>query len=102
MTKILWSALEALDLKGDWEKFGKGRCEHVSTLAVLLGQCLAERPGKKFVLVLDGIDKQREAPYTLLPALGRLGEMVGLLLFMTLGCTLPWWHASQPSVGGYG
>lgn len=82
LTKILWAALEALGLKSDWETFGKGRCEHVSTLAVLLGQCLASRPGKKFVLVLDGIDKQREAPYTLLPALARLGEMVCFLLFV--------------------
>jgi origin recognition complex subunit 5 len=34
---------------------------------------------EKFVLVLDGVDKQREAPPTLLPALARLGEFVRLL-----------------------
>ncbi|KAF7587670.1 hypothetical protein BBP40_006881 [Aspergillus hancockii] len=41
-----------------------------------------EGPGKateKFVLVLDGIDKQREAPQTLLAALARLGEIIPCL-----------------------
>lgn len=85
LTKILWATLEALERKGEWERFGKGRCEHVSALAVLLGGILAELPGDddgnggKFVLVLDGIDKQREAPQTLLPALARLGEVVSFL-----------------------
>ncbi|KKK24847.1 origin recognition complex subunit Orc5 [Aspergillus ochraceoroseus] len=77
LTKILWATLGALGRRDEWEKFGKGRCEHVSTLAVLLGECLASTPSKhieKFVLVLDGIDKQREAPPTLLSALARLGE----------------------------
>ncbi|KAL4884384.1 hypothetical protein BJY04DRAFT_225628 [Aspergillus karnatakaensis] len=81
LTKILWAILEALGRRDEWEKFGKGRCEHVSSLAVLLGECLAPSPGfgkgvEKFVLVLDGIDKQREAPPTLLSALARLGEMI--------------------------
>ncbi|KAK1078995.1 hypothetical protein LTR33_006765 [Friedmanniomyces endolithicus] len=31
---------------------------------------------EKFVLVFDGVDKQRESPPTLLPALARLGEYV--------------------------
>ncbi|KAL4797433.1 origin recognition complex subunit 5 C-terminus-domain-containing protein [Aspergillus venezuelensis] len=79
LTKILWAILSALGRKDEWEKFGKGRCEHVSSLAVLLGECLSSNPEKpvdKFVLVLDGIDKQREAPPTLLSALARLGEMI--------------------------
>jgi len=33
----------------------------------------------KFVLVFDGIDKQRDAPHTLIPALARLSEIVSLL-----------------------
>lgn len=38
---------------------------------------LDERAEKgKFVLVFDGIDKQRETPPTLLPALARVGEIV--------------------------
>ncbi|KAF7171931.1 hypothetical protein CNMCM6106_006259 [Aspergillus hiratsukae] len=79
LTKILWATLEALGLKDEWERFGKGRCEHVSTLAVLLAECLASNAGKKtekFVLVLDEIDRQREAPQTLLAALARLGEVI--------------------------
>lgn len=79
LTKILWNTLAALGQKEEWEKAGKGRCEHVSGLAVLLEECLQMRPqGRtdKFVLVLDEIDRQREAPATLLAALARLGEIV--------------------------
>ncbi|KAL2852480.1 hypothetical protein BJY01DRAFT_232537 [Aspergillus pseudoustus] len=79
LTKILWAILDALGRRDEWERFGKGRCEHVSSLTVLLGECLASTPGKpaeKFILVLDGIDKQREAPPTLLSALARLGEVI--------------------------
>lgn len=79
LTKILWNTLEALGQKDEWEKYGKGRCEHVSTLAVLLEESLAVRAEEqrgKFVLVLDEIDRQREAPQTLLSALARLGEIV--------------------------
>jgi origin recognition complex subunit 5 len=52
----------------------------LSSLAVALGRMLDGRG--KFVLVLDGIDNQREAPPTLLPALARFGESV------CLGCAL--------------
>ncbi|KAJ5887565.1 Origin recognition complex subunit 5 [Penicillium taxi] len=91
LTKILWNTLEALDQKDEWEKFGKGRCENVSNLVVLLDECLAarspERQGK-FVLVLDEIDKQREAPPTLLSALARLGEIIPTLcVVLILGST---------------
>ncbi|GIZ37068.1 hypothetical protein CKM354_000053100 [Cercospora kikuchii] len=55
-----------------------GRCENISALVVHL-QKLLERQ-EKFVLVLDGIDEQRDAPPTLLPALGRLGEVVPQLV----------------------
>jgi origin recognition complex subunit 5 len=89
LTKILLETLDALGLKDEWERFGKGRCENISTLAVLLGEALAQAPTdeengrrqgqgviEKFVLVLDGIDRQREPPQTLLPGLARLGEVV--------------------------
>ncbi|KAL5333480.1 hypothetical protein BJX70DRAFT_392137 [Aspergillus crustosus] len=92
LTKILWAMLEALGRRDEWEKFGKGRCEHVSSLAVLLGECLASNTGKeveKFVLVLDGIDKQREAPPTLLSALGRLGEMIPSLTVVLILSSTP-------------
>ena len=50
------------------------RCENLSALVVHLQRLLQKE--EKFVLVLDGVDKQREAPPTLLPALARLGEFV--------------------------
>lgn len=86
LTKILWMTLEALGRKEEWGSFGKGRCEHVSALAVLLGEILGTGVhgdgdgGGKFVLVLDGIDRQREAPQTLLAALARLGEAVSFFV----------------------
>ncbi|RAL12083.1 putative RNA-binding protein [Aspergillus homomorphus CBS 101889] len=100
LTKILWATLEALGKRDEWEKYGKGRCEHVSSLAVLLNECLASvsssvsstEPAKrtdKFVLVLDGIDKQREAPPTLLPALARLGEVIPSLCVVLILSTTP-------------
>ncbi|RAH82547.1 hypothetical protein BO86DRAFT_337468 [Aspergillus japonicus CBS 114.51] len=109
LTKILWATLEALGKRDEWEKYGKGRCEHVSTLAVLLNECLAsafassqqqeEPPAEqqqptrnhrnKFVLVLDGIDKQREAPPTLLAALARLGEVIPSLCVVLVLSTPP-------------
>jgi len=55
-----------------------GRCESISVLAVQLQQLLHRQ--KKFILVFDGIDRQREAPPTLLPAIVRLGEIVKLSL----------------------
>lgn len=64
------------------------KCENLAQLAVeisrLLGGSSRELDSNagnnltkgKFVLVLDGIDRQREAPPTLLPALARMGEIV--------------------------
>lgn len=91
LTKILLETLRALGLEGEWERFGKGKCEHVSTLVVLLSDILSstdklgESNGKKFILVLDGIDKQREASQMLLAALARLGEVVRFCSFRCLG-----------------
>lgn len=51
-----------------------GRCESLSALLVQLQQLFEGI--EKFVLVFDGIDRQREAPPTLLPAIARLGELV--------------------------
>ncbi|CEL06160.1 Putative Origin recognition complex subunit Orc5 [Aspergillus calidoustus] len=92
LTKILWAILDALGRRDEWERFGKGRCEHVSSLTVLLGECLASTPGKpveKFILVLDGIDKQREAPPTLLSALARLGEVIPSLSVVLILSSTP-------------
>ncbi|KAL9081355.1 MAG: hypothetical protein Q9157_000074 [Trypethelium eluteriae] len=53
------------------------RCENLSALAAQL-QRLLEGHGK-FFLVLDGIDRQRDAPITLFPALARFGEIISNL-----------------------
>lgn len=51
-----------------------GRCENLSALQVNLERLLEKQ--KRFTLVFDGIDQQREAPATLIPALARFGETV--------------------------
>lgn len=55
------------------------RCENVSQLVVELSKQLKYTPrpdGFRFILVFDAIDRQRDAPHTLLPALARLSEIV--------------------------
>jgi origin recognition complex subunit 5 len=59
-------ALEGIDV----------RCENISALVVHLQRLLQGK--RKFILLFDGIDRQREAPQTLLPAIARLGEIVRL------------------------
>lgn len=61
------------------------RCETMAQLAVAMGDMLQDNarernPRWRFALVLDSMDRQRDAPATLLPALARLSEMVGLML----------------------
>lgn len=58
----------------DEPDFLSGRCESLGALAVHIERRLRDQT--KFVLVFDGIDKQREAPPTLLQSLARLGEVV--------------------------
>jgi origin recognition complex subunit 5 len=53
-----------------------GRCESISVLENHLEDTLKHLETERFVLVLDGIDRQREAPSTLLPALARFGAIV--------------------------
>ncbi|KAI1262270.1 origin recognition complex subunit Orc5 [Xylariaceae sp. FL1019] len=56
-----------------------GRCETLAALTVELSKLLKyveQEPGRRFVLVFDGIDRQRDAPPTLLPALARLSEII--------------------------
>ncbi len=55
-----------------------GRCDSISAFVVKL-QRLLEGKGK-YILVFDGIDRQREASPTLLPAIARLGEIVRLTI----------------------
>ncbi|KAL1999176.1 hypothetical protein VTN02DRAFT_4939 [Thermoascus thermophilus] len=98
LTRILGAALEALGRADEWERFGRGRCEHVGALVVLLGEVLASASTtasrgrtaeRKFVLVLDGIDRQREAPPTLLSALARLGEVIPSLCVVLILSSTP-------------
>ncbi|KAH8906752.1 hypothetical protein BR93DRAFT_937711 [Coniochaeta sp. PMI_546] len=66
----------------EWEN-RPTRCENLSQLTVELSKMLLYPPQHlqwpqdfRFVLVFDAIDRQREAPHTLLPALARLSEIV--------------------------
>lgn len=59
------------------------RCETLAQLAVALASMLGASGGPaatdarpRFVLVLDALDRQRDAPPTLVPALARLSETV--------------------------
>lgn len=62
------------------------RCENISVLAVYLQRLLGTSERKHF-LVLDRIDRQRDAPATLLASLKRLSEMVDLYtLFLKSEC----------------
>lgn len=52
----------------------EGKCENINAFVMQLQHLLKDEP--KFVLVIDGIDRQREASPSLIPAIARLGEMV--------------------------
>lgn len=66
------------------------RCETLAQLTVEMRRLLAlwkdvvreddegraSRRRRRFVLVLDGVDRQRDAPPTMIPALARLAEIV--------------------------
>jgi origin recognition complex subunit 5 len=71
------ACLDALDeLSNDKiDRRPYARTENLNSLVVNLQRMLEEYQDK-FVLVFDGIDGQREAPPTLIPALARFGEMV--------------------------
>ncbi|KAL5445457.1 hypothetical protein PMIN07_004679 [Paraphaeosphaeria minitans] len=87
LERTVASCLDALDDYYDEtiDRRPYARTENLSSLIVALGRMLEGRG--KFVLVLDGVDKQREAPYTLLPALARFGESIpnlSIILITTL------------------
>ncbi|KAI1734889.1 origin recognition complex subunit 5 C-terminus-domain-containing protein [Xylaria scruposa] len=69
-----------------------GRCETLAALTAELTKLLkyAERDAQsRFVLVFDGIDRQRDAPPTLLPALARLSEIVCLKITDSQATQIP-------------
>ncbi|KAJ2984271.1 hypothetical protein NQ176_g110 [Zarea fungicola] len=64
------------------QDFALKRCETLAQLTVSLGEMLkdtAHDPRWRFALVLDSIDRQRDSPAALLPALARLSEMIPCL-----------------------
>jgi origin recognition complex subunit 5 len=82
----------------DW-KGNISRCESLAQLAVESKNLIEGRErrqdveeetnrrvkgGRKFVLVFDGIDRQKEAQPTLLPALARMGELVSIYIISEL------------------
>ena len=72
-----------IDVLGDEDKVKigtafDGRCDSISAFTVKLQRLLEGRG--KFILAFDGIDHQREAYPTLLPAIARLGEIVRLII----------------------
>jgi origin recognition complex subunit 5 len=88
LERTVAACLDALDEFGG-EKIDRrlySRTENLNSLVVNLQKMLEGREGK-FVLVLDGIDAQREAPPTLIPALARFGEMVRYTLTSTIAYT---------------
>ncbi|KAI5854535.1 origin recognition complex subunit 5 C-terminus-domain-containing protein [Durotheca rogersii] len=73
--RIVGSVGDALQ----WRGGAVGRCETLAALTVELAKMLKyvkREEGWRFVLVFDGIDRQREAPPTLLAALARLPEIM--------------------------
>ncbi|KAL8977793.1 MAG: hypothetical protein Q9205_006480, partial [Flavoplaca limonia] len=71
LERTLTKVQEAL---GDSSPSIDGRCESISAFVVQMQRLLEDQ--KKFILVFDNIDRQREAAPTLLPALARLGELI--------------------------
>ena len=59
-----------------------GKCDSLSAFFVLLQKIVCSV--EKFTLVFDGIDRQRDASPTLLPAIARLGESVPLPVLISL------------------
>lgn len=75
MERTLASCIDALhSTNGESNESSSVRCESLSSLTSSLEQLLEGQD--KFVLVLDGIDEQREAPPTMLLALIRLGQII--------------------------
>ncbi|KAH8197880.1 hypothetical protein TruAng_007932 [Truncatella angustata] len=70
-----------------------GRCEALAALTVELSKMLKyvqRGTDWRFVLVFDAIDRQKEAPPTLLPALARLSEIIpNLTTIFILTAPLP-------------
>jgi len=72
----LWSKIFAASVRVTQQNEVIERYDRVDSINALvwnLQRLLKQKPGK-FVLVLEGVDKQRGAGPTLLPAIARLGD----------------------------
>lgn len=80
LERIFAASVETLSKlsKAETDLSDYGPCENLSALQVNLERLLDDQ--KRFTLVFDGIDQQREAPSTLISALARFGETVRALL----------------------
>ncbi|KAF2280490.1 uncharacterized protein EI97DRAFT_369283 [Westerdykella ornata] len=89
LERTVGGCLDALDATGDgkMDRRPYSRTENLSSLVVNLQKMLEGRRDK-FIVVFDGIDAQREAPPTLLPALTRFGEIISNLSVIMI-TTLP-------------
>ena len=74
LPKIFAAGLRALDAEGEAEQYD--RIDSINALVVNLEKLFRKR-NERMMVVLDAIDKQRGAGATLLPALARLGDLVG-------------------------
>ncbi|KAF2734225.1 hypothetical protein EJ04DRAFT_577120 [Polyplosphaeria fusca] len=92
LERTVSSCLDALEEYSDGrlDRRPYSRTENINSLVVNLGRMLEDR--ERFVLVLDGIDRQREMPPTFLPALARIGEYVPNLSIILI-TTLPQTYA---------
>ncbi|CAF9937466.1 hypothetical protein IMSHALPRED_011149 [Imshaugia aleurites] len=75
LERTIAAVKEALAAHGQLEEANglDRRCESISAFVIELRRLLDGKD--KFILVFDGIDRQREAAPTLLPAIARLGEI---------------------------
>ncbi|KAF2145999.1 uncharacterized protein K452DRAFT_283280 [Aplosporella prunicola CBS 121167] len=78
LERALLACLDALDLDGTLDRKPFARCENVAALVAHLQRLLASQAPTRLVLVFDDVDRARDVPATLLPALARLSEAVAL------------------------
>lgn len=75
LERTLAACIDAVnEANGHSDEPSSSRCESLSSLTSSLEHLLENVD--KFILVLDGVDEQREAPPTMLPALIRLGQII--------------------------
>nr|RBQ95015.1 hypothetical protein FVER53263_11346 [Fusarium verticillioides] len=93
--RIVSQVAEALQ----WEEAPR-RCETLAQLTVEMVKMIQypKRDARwRFILVLDAIDRQRDAPVTLLPALARLSEIIPCLTCVFIVTSPPAGFLRSPS-----